>query len=128
MFSKNSTSPTITQQSDYEDMLDTIKNFFRERLHFAKSKGILKKQIVLDPGMGFFISGATKYSFVVIRRISELHEFDLPLLLGTSRKYFLAGVSKGGILNFTERDITGAAVSSIALWQDVSFLRFHEVE
>ena len=95
MFSKNSTSPTITQQSDYEDMLDTINSFFRERLHFAMSKGILKKQIVLDPGMGFFISGATKYSFVVIRRISELHEFDLPLLLGTSRKYFLAGVSKG---------------------------------
>ena len=111
MFSKNSTSPTITQQSDYEDMLDTIKSFFRERLHFAKSKGILKKQIVLDPGMGFFISGATKYGFVVIRRISELHEFDLPLLLGTSRKYFLAGVY-GGILNFMERDITGATVSS----------------
>ena len=95
MFSKNSTSPTITQQSDYEDMLDTIKSFFREHLHFAKSKGILKKQIVLDPGMGFFISGATKYSFVVIRRISELHEFDLLLLLRTSRKYFFAGVSKG---------------------------------
>ena len=35
-------------------MLDTIKSFFRERLDFAKSKGILKKQIVLDSGMGFF--------------------------------------------------------------------------
>jgi len=39
-------------------------------------------------------------------------EFDLALLLGTSRGYFLACVSKGGILNFTERDITGADVSS----------------
>ena len=78
-------------------MLDTIKSFFRERLDFAKSKGILKKQIVLDPEMGFF-SGATKYSFVILRRISELHEFDLPLLPGTSRKYFLAGVY-GSILN-----------------------------
>ena len=39
-------------------------------------------------------------------------EFDLPLLLGTSRKYFLASVSKVSILNFTERDITGASVSS----------------
>ncbi len=38
-------------------------------------------------------------------------EFDLALLLGTSRKYFLA-VVYGGILNFTERDITGASVSS----------------
>ena len=59
-----------------------------------------------------FFSGATKYSCMTIRRISKLHEFDLPLLPGTSRKYFLACVSKGGILNFTERDITGADVSS----------------
>ena len=36
-------------------MLDTIKSFFRERLHFAESKGILKKQIVLDTGMGFLV-------------------------------------------------------------------------
>ena len=79
-------------------MLDTIKSFFRERLHFAKSKGVLKKQIVLDQGMGFFKWCYKKYSFVSIRRISELHEFDLHLLPGTSRKYFLAGVY-GGILN-----------------------------
>ena len=78
-------------------MLDIIKSFFRERLDFAKSKGILKKQIVFDPEMVFF-SGATKYSFVFLRRISELQEFDLPLLPGTSRKYFLTGVY-GGILN-----------------------------
>jgi dihydropteroate synthase len=50
MFSKNITSLTITWQSDYEDMLDTIKSFFRESLHFAVSKRVLKKQIVLDPG------------------------------------------------------------------------------
>ena len=76
--------------------MDTIKSFFRECLDFAKSKEILKKQIVLDPEMVFF-SGATKYSFVFLRRISELHEFDLPLLPETSRKYFLTGVY-GGIL------------------------------
>ena len=35
-------------------MLGTIKSFFRECLHFAKSKGVLKKQIVLDPGMVSF--------------------------------------------------------------------------
>ena len=75
-------------------MLDTIKSFFRERLDFAKSKGILKKQLCLIRKW-FFFSGATKFSFVVLRRISELHEFDLPLLPRTSRKYFLAGVYGG---------------------------------
>jgi len=71
-----------------------------------------------------FIAFADQYNKQIMRKQQE---FDLALLLGTSRKYFLAGVY-GGILNFTERDITGAAVSSIALWQGVSFLRFHEVE
>ena len=78
--------------------------------------------------MGFFISGTAKSSFEVIRRITELHEFDLPLLLGPSRKSFLAGVSNGRTLNFSDRDIPGAVVSSIALWQGVSILRFHEVK
>ena len=83
---------------------------------------------LLDPGMGYFISGKAKYSFEVIQRISELHEFALPLLLGPSRKSFLAGVSQGRSLSIMDRDIPGAVVSGIALWQGISLLRFHEVE
>jgi dihydropteroate synthase len=56
-----------------------------------------------------FIAFADQYNKQIMRKQQE---FDLPLLLGTSRKYFLAGVSKVSILNFTERDITGASVSS----------------
>ena len=36
-----------------------------------------------------FFSGAKKYSFMTIRRISKLHELDLHLLSGTSRNNFL---------------------------------------
>ena len=128
MFSKDRSARTSRQDSDYVDVVGTLKSFFSERLKFADSNGIDKSQIVLDPGMGFFISGKAKYSFEVIRRISELHEFKLPLLLGPSRKSFLAGVTKGRSLNFSDRDIPCATVSSIALWQGVTLLRFHEVE
>ena len=128
MFSKDRSARTSREESDYVDVVGTLKSFFSERLKFADSNGIDKSQIVLDPGMGFFISGKAKYSFEVIQRISELHEFELPLLLGPSRKSFLAGVTKGRSLNFSERDIPCATVSSIALWQGVTLLRFHEVE
>ena len=128
MFSKDRSARTSRQDSDYVDVVGTLKSFFSERLKFADSNGIDKSQIVLDPGMGFFISGKAKYSFEVIRRISELHEFKLPLLLGPSRKSFLAGVTKGRSLNFSDRDIPCATVSSIALWQGVTLLRLHEVE
>ena len=77
--------------------------------------------------MGFFISSNSKYSFDVVARISELHEFGFPLMLGPSKKSFLSNVSKGRFLNFEERGIPCAAVSSIALWQGVSILRYHEV-
>ena len=128
MYSKDLTSRTTRNHSEYCDVMQTIISFFRERLTYAESNGIQKNQIIIDPGMGFFISGNEKYSFEVIRRISELHEFDLPLLLGPSRKSFLAKVSRNRNLNFSERDFPCALVSSIALWQGVSVLRFHEVE
>ena len=128
MYSKDSTPHTTRNHFEYRDVIQSIISFFKERLEYAKSNGIQKSQVVIDPGMGFFISGNEKYSFEVIRRISELHEFDLPLLLGPSRKSFLAEVSNGRSLNFSERDFPCALVSSIALWQGVSFLRFHEVE
>ena len=128
MFSKDRSARTSRQDSDYVDVVGTLKSFFSERLKFADSNGIDKSQIVLDPGMGFFISGKAKYSFEVIQRISELHEFELPLLLGPSRKSFLARVSQGRSLSILDRDIPGAVVSGIALWQGISLLRFHEVE
>ena len=93
MYSKDSTPRTTRNHSKYQDVMQTIISFFKERLEYAKLNGIQKSQVVIDPGMGFFISGNEKYSFEVIRRISELHEFELPLLLGPSRKSFLANVS-----------------------------------
>ena len=128
MYSKDSTPHTTRNHFEYRDVIQSIISFFKERLEYAKSNGIQKNQVVIDPGMGFFISGNKKYSFEIVRRISELQEFDLPLLLGPSRKSFLAEVSRGRSLNFSERDFPCALVSSIALWQGVSVLRFHEVE
>jgi len=127
MYSKDSSSRTTKKSMDYFDVIDTIKIFFRERIKFALSEGIQKKQIIIDPGMGFFISSNSKYSFDVVARISELHEFGFPLMLGPSKKSFLSNVSKGRFLNFEERGIPCAAASSIALWQGVSILRYHEV-
>ena len=67
---------------------------FQRTSRFCQVKRNSEKKLCLIRKW-FFFSGATKYSFVFLMRISELHEFDLPLLPGTSRKYFLAGVYGG---------------------------------
>ena len=68
-----------------------------------------------------FIAFADQYNKQIM---GKQQEFDLALLLGTSRKYFLASVSKVSILNFTERDITGASVSSKHSGKAVHFFVF----
>ena len=127
MHSKDDSSRTTVRQVEYDNVMHTLRNFFRERLDFAESTGISRESILLDPGMGYFISSRPEYSFEIVRRIPELGELGFPLLFGPSRKSFLAEVSQGSPLGPGERDFPCAAVSSIAVWQGVRVLRMHEV-
>ena len=91
-------------------MLDTIKSFFRERLDFAKSKGILKKQIVLAPEMVFSVvqQNTTLCSSGEFQNCMNL---ICLCYLGLPENIFLQPLWRH--LKITERDITGAAVYSI---------------
>ena len=73
------------------DIIADIKAFFSRSLEIAARAGILTGNIVLDPGIGF---GKTpQQSLRVLQRLSELTTFDLPLLVGASRKRFIDHVS-----------------------------------
>ena len=76
-----------------------MKAFFEERVRWATDQGIKEEQIILDPGLGFFISAEAHYSFEIVCRLPELKALGFPLLLGPSRKSFLAGVSPEEPLN-----------------------------
>ena len=65
--------------------------FFARSLDIAARAGIARERIVLDPGIGF---GKTdEQSIAMIARLAELRSFQLPLLMGLSRKRFIAKVS-----------------------------------
>ncbi|HEX2216527.1 MAG TPA: dihydropteroate synthase [Xanthobacteraceae bacterium] len=73
------------------DILADIDAFFARSLELADSAGIHRDRIVLDPGIGF---GKTpEQSIAVIARLDRLKGFGLPLLIGLSRKRFIASVS-----------------------------------
>jgi len=73
------------------DIMADISAFFARSLAIAESAGIARDQIVLDPGIGF---GKTpQQSLIAIARLRELKSFGLPLLVGASRKRFIASVS-----------------------------------
>ena len=73
------------------DIVADVIAFFARTLEIAERAGISRDMIVLDPGIGF---GKTpEQSITCIAHLAEFKKFDLPLLLGASRKRFIASVS-----------------------------------
>jgi dihydropteroate synthase len=73
------------------DIVAEVVAFFARSLEIASQAGIDRDQIVLDPGIGF---GKTpEQSIICIAQFAAFKKFGLPLLLGASRKRFIASVS-----------------------------------
>lgn len=73
------------------DIMKDIAAFFDRSLDIAARAGIARENIVLDPGIGF---GKTQeQSLIVLARLDQLKAFGLPILVGASRKVFIASVS-----------------------------------
>jgi len=58
------------------------------RLAAATQAGVPRDQIVLDPGLGF--GKRLEENYPILANLSELHRFNAPILIGASRKGFLA--------------------------------------
>ena len=73
------------------DIMSDIAGFFSRSLEIAANAGIPREHIALDPGIGF---GKTQeQSITVLARLEQFNTFGLPLLVGASRKRFIATVS-----------------------------------
>jgi dihydropteroate synthase len=73
------------------DIIEDIAAFFLRSLDIAGQAGILRENIALDPGIGF---GKTQeQSMTALARLDQFSSFGLPLLVGASRKRFIATVS-----------------------------------
>jgi len=73
------------------DIMEDVSEFFARSLAIAAQAGISRENIALDPGIGF---GKTQeQSMAVLARLDRFTTFGLPLLVGASRKRFIASVS-----------------------------------
>jgi dihydropteroate synthase len=81
---------TMQENPRYEDVVDEVKAFLAERLHFAVAEGVAEERILLDPGIGF---GKTEdHNLELLRRLGELLVLGRPIVIGTSRKQFLGRI------------------------------------
>lgn len=125
MFAKDSTPRTTVAQTQYDDVITTVKTFLKERRQAAIDAGIDASHIILDPGLGHFLSSDPRYSFQMIARLSELLDLGAPLYLSPSRKSFVAGAEE---LKTPDRLPGTVAASAIAVLHGATYIRTHDVK
>jgi dihydropteroate synthase len=116
---------TMQQDPRYEDVLDEVKAFLEERLAFAVSEGVSESRVLLDPGIGF--GKTVEHNLELLRRLDELSSLGRPLVIGTSRKSFLAAIAGGGEREPAARLAGTVASSVLALERGASVFRVHDV-
>ncbi|MSR86718.1 dihydropteroate synthase [Candidatus Peribacteria bacterium] len=124
MYSKD-LPPTDKADRQYDDVIAHIKDFLSERVAAAVASGISKDKIILDPGLGYFVSADPQYSFQILARLREFVSLEFPIFLSPSRKSFLAGPQK---LPPEDRLPATIAASVIAILNGASYIRTHDVK
>ncbi|WP_263370193.1 dihydropteroate synthase [Granulicella cerasi] len=102
-----------------EQVLPLVVDGLTMQLAIARAAGIAQQQIVLDPGFGFGKRGAE--NFTLLAGLHELQGFDLPLLIGLSRKGFLGGA------NAAERLPATIAANVASILNGAHLIRVHDV-
>ena len=113
---------TMQQDIHYDDLLADITGFLRQRVQRAVDAGVDPAQIVLDPGIGF--GKEVHHNYALIRRLPVLAELGYPLLVGPSRKSFLAARVDRPV---DQRLMATASAVACAVVQGAHILRVHDV-
>jgi len=116
------TPKTMQANPSYEDLLAEVKSFFKERLETAKTLGIKREKIIIDPGIGF--GKRHNDNLLLIKNLRALEEFERPIMIGISRKSFIGKILNLPVLERIEGTIASAVLSII---HGAHILRVHDV-
>ena len=117
-------SRDMYQQASYHDVIGEVLDELRQSIAFAASAGIQSDHLIVDPGLGF--AKEAVHSYEVLACLSAFAELGRPLLVGPSRKSFLAK-PLGGLVPPPERDWATAAAVTAAVLGGAHIVRVHAV-
>jgi len=110
------------QPRRYNDVVKEIADYLDRRIEIALQAGIAESRLIVDPGMGKFISNDPQDSWTLLSRFEEFCKRmqPFPVLIGTSRKGFLGG-------KLSERDAISQQTGADAVRKGAVILRTHNV-
>tara|TARA_X000000368_G_C23014174_1_gene704868 strand:+ start:38 stop:856 length:819 start_codon:yes stop_codon:yes gene_type:complete len=113
------TPKDMMSKTDYNDLMVDIMSYFRKKIDKLKSLGI--NDIILDPGFGF--AKDFDQNFEILDNLNVFKTFDLPILVGLSRKSFIR--KKYGIENSLKGTLE---MNKLALEKGAEIIRVHDIK
>lgn len=109
--------------AEYDDVVGDVLADLRRAVARAEDCGVLRECLIVDPGVGFAKRGSQ--SMQVLAELNRFTDLGLPLLIGPSRKSFMAAAT--GPLSGEDRDWATAAAVTAAVLGGVHIVRVHNV-
>jgi dihydropteroate synthase len=121
MMHMRGTPQTMSQLTNYDDLVKEILFYFSEKVVKARSFGI--NDLIVDPGFGF--AKTTEQNFEILSKLELFKILELPILIGISRK----GMIYKTLETSPENALNGTSVlNTIALIKGANILRVHDVK
>ncbi len=119
---KQGNPETMQQRPIYQDVMEEVSAFLRERIAALEVAGVVRERIVIDPGFGF---GKTiEHNLELLRHLDTLNALGVPILAGLSRKSMLGAITSRDVDDRVAASITAAI---LAVQRGASIVRVHDV-
>lgn len=121
-------SNSMDSMNEYEDIAKDVAAELMLQVEKAVANDVAREKIVIDPGLGF--AKDLKQNWELVARLDVLEKLGLPILVGASRKRFIAGVIAPEApqeATNERRDLATAVLTALLLQRNLWGVRVHNV-
>ena len=122
-------SDVMDNRNQYSDVAREVIAELSEQVAMAVASGVPRDRIIVDPGLGFAKDISQNWDLVA--RLDELEKLGLPVLVGASRKRFIAAAldnKNPNDVSVPRRDLATAVLTALLLQRKLWGVRVHNVE
>jgi len=112
----------------YQNVAEEVAQELQERVDAAITAGIKRENLIVDPGLGF--AKDMKQNWQLVARLDEIEKLGLPVLVGASRKRFIAGAldeEQPNSVSHERRDVATAVLTALLMQRKLWGVRVHNV-
>ena len=121
-------SDAMDSLNEYQDIARDVAAELSSRVESALASGVPRDKIVLDPGLGF--AKDMRQNWQLVARLDAIEKLGYPILVGASRKRFIAGAIEPedpAAADNNRRDLATAVLTALLLQRKLWGIRVHNV-